>query len=82
MKNLTGYTPISEDTEEYEVEIWDGITLERTFTGLITPTVTYTSAQQTADAWSGTPTEISVIVYQISAQVGRGFPSYKTVIQV
>jgi hypothetical protein len=82
LRNLTGTVPVSEDSEEYEVEIYDGLTLERTFTGLTTPTVTYTSAQQTADAWSGTPSEISVIVYQISGQVGRGFPSYKTVIPV
>jgi hypothetical protein len=82
LKDSTGTIPVSEDTEEYEVEIFDGATLERTFTGLTTPTVTYTSAQQTADAWSGTPTEVSVIVYQISAQVGRGFPSVKTVIAV
>jgi hypothetical protein len=82
LKDSTGSVPLAEDTEEYEVEIYDGATLERTFTGLTTPTVTYTSAQQTADAWSGTPTEVSVIVYQISAQVGRGFPSVKTVIPV
>jgi hypothetical protein len=80
LRNLTGTVPISEDTEEYEAEIWDGATLKRTYLGLTTPTFTYTTAEQTADSW--TPTEVSVIVYQVSAQVGRGFPSYKTVIQV
>ena len=80
LRNLTGVVPLNEDTEGYEAEIWDGTTLKRTFLGLTTPTVTYTSAQQTADSW--TPSEVSVIVYQISAQVGRGFPSHKTVIQV
>ena len=80
-RNLTGNVPISEDTEAYEAEVWDGTTLKRTFTGLTTPAFTYTIAQQTAD-FGVAPTEISVIVYQISAQVGRGFASHKTVIQV
>lgn len=80
LRNLTGTVLVNEDTEEYEAEIWDGITLKRTFTGLTTPAFTYTVAQQTADSW--TPSEVSVIVYQVSAQVGRGFPSYKTVIGV
>jgi hypothetical protein len=82
LRNFSGGdVPLNEDAELYDAEIWDGATLKRTYTDLTTPAVTYTSAEQTADSWSS-PTEISVIVYQKSGQVGRGFPSHKTVIQV
>lgn len=65
--------PLSELSELYEVEVMDGATVKRSFTGLASPTVTYTAAQQTTD-WGAALTSPPVFrVYQISAAVGRGF---------
>jgi hypothetical protein len=64
--------PLSEASEEYEVEIMDGVTVVRTFTGLSSPTTPYTAAQQTTD-FGGVQTSIDFVVYQISDSVGRGF---------
>ena len=50
----------------------------RTETGITTTSFTYTSAMQSAD-FGGAQTELSVVVYQISAQVGRGFAGEGTV---
>lgn len=63
--------PLGETAEAYEVDILDGSTVVRTFTGLSTPEVTYTAAQQTAD-FGSTQNEIRVAVYQMSDLVGRG----------
>lgn len=66
--------PIGEETERYEVEIVDGSDVVRTFTGLTSATASYTAAQQTTDF--GSPqASVSVRVYQISAQIGRGYPA-------
>lgn len=71
--DLTDTVPLGEATEAYEVDIRnaaDTATL-RSFTGLTSPTVTYTAAQQTADGLTpGDP--VRVHVHQISAVVGRG----------
>jgi protein involved in polysaccharide export with SLBB domain len=71
--DLTDSVPLAEETEAYEVDIrnaGDTATL-RTFTGLTSPTVTYTAAQQTADGLTpGDP--VRVHVFQMSALVGRG----------
>ena len=63
--------PLGEAFERYEVDILDGSTVVRTFTGLSTPEVTYTVAQQTAD-FGSSQNEIRVAVYQMSDLVGRG----------
>jgi hypothetical protein len=70
----SGEVPLAEDTEEYELEILDGPggTALRTETGITTTSFTYTSGMQSAD-FGGAQTELSFVVYQISAQVGRGF---------
>lgn len=71
----TGGTPVplSELSEEYEVEVMDGVTVKRTFAGLSAATVTYTAAQQTTD-WGAPLASAPVFrVYQISDAVGRGF---------
>jgi hypothetical protein len=65
--------------EAYEVEILDGATVKRTLAAA-SPSVTYTSAQQTADfgapiAW---PSTLDVRVYQLSATYGRGTPAEAT----
>jgi hypothetical protein len=70
--------PLSEVSEEYEVEIMNGVTVVRTFTGLSSATATYTAAQQTTDFGSG-QTSITFNVYQISDAVGRGFVATATV---
>jgi len=69
--------PLGEDTESYEVDIMSGSTVKRTLASS-TKTVTYLSADQTTDF--GAPQSSLVInVYQLSAQVGRGFAENETV---
>lgn len=64
--------PLNEESEAYEVEIFNGLTVVRTLTGLTTPTANYSAAQQTTDF--GSPqASVSVKVYQLSAIVGRGY---------
>jgi hypothetical protein len=71
---------LAEDTEAYELEILDGPggAVLRTETGITTTSFTYTPAMQSADFGSA-QTELSFVVYQIRAQVGRGFPGERTV---
>jgi len=67
--------PLGEASEVYEVEIVDETftTVKRTFSGLTSPTVTYSADDQTADGYEeGDP--VYVRVYQLSATVGRGYP--------
>lgn len=77
----TGEVPMSEDSEEYELEIYDapGGAVVRTVTGLTSPDYTYSAADQTSDGFAPPMTEITMKVYQISAQVGRGFSREVTV---
>jgi hypothetical protein len=75
--------PVAEDAEAYELEILDGPggSVVRTATGIISASFVYTTALQSADF--GTPqTELTFRVYQLSAQVGRGFPSEDTTADV
>jgi hypothetical protein len=74
--NGTNTVPLNEDSESYDVEILSGASgmIKRTLSGLTSPTVTYTAAQQTTD-FGSTQTDIAARVYQNSAQVGRGFPT-------
>ena len=68
----TGDVPVSEDEELYELVVYDGAdTVLRTVTDLSSPAFTYTAAMQAEDFPSGGPGRIAV--WQISAQVGRGF---------
>ena len=64
--------PLSEDSERYEVDILSGATVKRTLAAL-TPAVTYTLAQQTAD-FGAAQAAVSIKVYQMSALFGRGAP--------
>ena len=67
---------LGETAQSYEVEIYSSAaytTLKRTITGLTTPAATYTSAQQVTDFGSNQST-LYVKVYQLSANVGRGYP--------
>lgn len=81
MQDGSGTVPLNEDTEEYEIEIYDDAlqtTLLRTVTGLTSPSYDYLSADITTD-FGSIPAELNVIVYQISAQVGRGFGVLRTI---
>jgi hypothetical protein len=69
----TGEVPLAEDGEEYELEILGpNDDVRRTVVGLTSPTFTYTTAMQAEDFPEGYPAS-AFVVYQISAQVGRGF---------
>jgi hypothetical protein len=63
--------PVSEESESYTIEIYNGSSLVRTLSAS-TPTVTYTEAQQSTDFGSA-QASVSVVVYQNSAVVGGGF---------
>ena len=62
--------PLSEEREAYEVDILSGSTVLRTLI-CTTPTVAY--ADELTD-FGATLTSISVVIYQLSATVGRGLP--------
>ena len=67
---------LGEAAETYEVDIFSSntySTLKRTLSGLTAPAASYTSAQQMTD-FGVVQTEIFVNVYQLSANVGRGYP--------
>jgi len=69
--------PLGEDSESYEIDIYDGATIVRTIAAA-TETASYTAVQQTADGLTpGDP--VILKAYQLSAQVGRGFPRQATV---
>jgi hypothetical protein len=72
----TGTVPLSEESEQYDLEIYslDGDTVIRSVKGLTTNSYDYTAALQYADFGQYVPC-VYVKVYQISASVGRGFPA-------
>ena len=66
---------IAEATEAYELEVYASATAEeplREVTGLTVPTWTYTAADMATDGTTGAAT-LYVMVYQMSADVGRGY---------
>jgi hypothetical protein len=67
----TGEVPLSEDSENYEVDVLSGATVLRTLTAA-TPSVIYASANELAD-FGAAQTSLSLRVVQLSATVGRGF---------
>ena len=71
---------LSEDTEEYEIDILDGPdgSVVRTVTGVTSESYGYPNADVLTD-FESVPSRISLRVYQISAQVGRGFTREVTV---
>lgn len=62
---------LGEASELYEVDILDGVEVVRTFTGLTSPTVTYTASEQ-IDDFGGTQASVDVKIFQISSVLGRG----------
>lgn len=73
LRDGTGTVPLAEETEAYEVDILDGPggSVVRTLTSS-SEAVTYTNADITSD-FGDVPEELTVVVYQMSAAVGRGF---------
>ena len=80
LKSGSGFVPLAEDSELYDIEILDPNdgSVIRTFTDVATKSVTYTDAQQTTDGLSPPLSVVRYKVYQISASVGRGFAAEKT----
>ncbi len=74
LQDFLGEVPLNEDTEEYEIDILDGPggSIVQSATGLTTPAFEYLNADIITD-FGSVPSTIDVQVYQISAQVGRGF---------
>lgn len=72
-------TPTPTIPELYSVEITDSsyFTVKHVFSGLSTPTVIYTAAQQAAD-FGAQQTLIYFRVYQVSTLVGRSYPAIGT----
>ena len=67
---------LGEAAQSYEVEIYSSAaytTLKRTISSLTTPAASYTSANQVTDFGSNQAT-LYVKAYQLSANVGRGYP--------
>lgn len=73
-----GDVPLSEDSEAYEVDILNaaGDTVLRTLPSTV-ETVNYSAADITTD-FGSLPATLNVVVYQMSATVGRGFPGEAT----
>ena len=64
--------PLSEETENYDIEILNASgNVIRTLSSS-TPSLTYTAAQIAPDFPSGLPTPFSFTVYQLSSAFGRG----------
>lgn len=75
-------SPLNEATEAYEIDVYDGTgtTVVRTLTGT-SESIDYTLANQTADGFTGSETDIWVEIFQISDIVGRGY-SYKLNVEI
>ncbi len=73
LRGGTGTVPLSEDVEDYDIEILDGPggTVLRTLTSSVN-SVQYDNADIVTD-FGSVPATIDFIVYQISVQVDRGF---------
>jgi hypothetical protein len=72
LRNGNFPVPLSEAEERYEVDILSGAgTVLRTLTSTA-PNVLYLAAQIAADFGSA-PATLDIVVYQISAAIGRGF---------
>jgi hypothetical protein len=69
--------PLGEASESYSIDIYNGGSVVRTITEA-TATASYTAAQQTTD-FGATQASISLVVYQVSAAVGRGYGASATI---
>jgi hypothetical protein len=86
MQDGTGSVPLSEQFESYEVDVYNAAgdtvlrTLKADFGAVPTtsPGATYTAAA-IAEDFGAAPSSLTVVVYQISGVVGRGFGKKVTV---
>jgi hypothetical protein len=87
MMDGTDAVPLSEETEAYEAYVLPAggraafnptvpATYTRKFAPLTAPTVTYTAAMMSADAFAPATDTLYLAVYQISGVIGRGFQGY------
>jgi hypothetical protein len=74
----TETAPLNEDAESYEIDIYSGSSVVRTLSATGAPPVTYPAASITAD-FGSMPAALTLAVYQMSGQVGRGFAHKITV---
>lgn len=65
--------PMSEETEEYEIDFYADDEIVRTETNILGNSFIYTAAMQTEDGFTPPVSSIDIDVRQISATVGRGF---------
>ncbi|MBV0891526.1 phage tail protein [Paracoccus sp. Z118] len=74
LRDGTGTVPLAEASEAYEVDILAGPggAVLRTLSAS-SPTVTYSSGDIAAD-FGAIPATLSVVIYQMSAVIGRGLP--------
>lgn len=89
LRDGTGTVPNVENIEEYEVYLLadafdhssfdpdDSSTYVRSWTGLATPSITYTAAEISADGNTQNST-LHFVAFQRNAFVGRGFPGWAT----
>lgn len=74
LQNGTSVIPLNEDAELYDLEILDETgDVVRTENGLTAPFYKYLEADQISDGFTTPMTSVTIRVYQVSAQVGRGF---------
>lgn len=82
---LVGPTPLNEDLEAYSLDVYNGSTFKRTIAwdgahdANGSPVQFYSAADQTTDGFVAGTDPVTVKIYQLSAQVGRGFPANATI---
>jgi hypothetical protein len=76
----SGDAGLSEGSELYEVDVVNPVTgvVLRTVKSLVTPSLSYTAAQQTTD-FGSVPSRVTLNIFQLSQAIGRGFPLSVTV---
>lgn len=73
---LRGPWPLLATSEEYEIDLYSGSTLLRSALGITSPSWVYTATMQAADSFFGG--SLTLHLYQINDQIGRGFPAEVT----
>ena len=91
MQDGTGEVTLGETIEQYEAYVlaqpFSGDTSRglppasyRRFYSLTSPSFTYTQADQQADGYDVNLDTLNVVIYQLSAAVGRGFPGTRSIL--
>lgn len=74
LSDNTDIVPLNEDDESYEIDVVIAGVVVRTIHAS-EPSAIYTQAQQVEDGATQPNVFVQIFVYQMSEQVGRGFPS-------